>query len=249
VPYQINAGEAQEINALGDVDDHQALADLLTSHFAATNFNSSNLIQQDIAAALAKASASNNSYNLALAGINPLTTAFPQGHLARQLQGVARTIAARQTLGVKRQVFIVGMGGFDTHSEQAKNLPKLHAALDSAISAFYAGMQELGLGSKVTLFTASDFGRTLAANSDGTDHGWGGHHFIIGDAVNGRNIYGDMPPVAFGHDQDAGSGRLIPTTSVDQMAAPLGRWFGLSDEELSRALPNLGNFSTRLNFI
>ncbi|WP_053043254.1 DUF1501 domain-containing protein [Thalassomonas actiniarum] len=249
IPYQINAGEAQEIKALGDVDDNEALAQLLASHFSATDFSSSNLAQQDIAAALAKSSATNNSYNRALAGIAPLTTSFPQSHLARQLQGVARTIGAKETLGVKRQVFIVGMGGFDTHSEQAKSLPELHAALDGAITAFYTGMLELGLGDKVTLFTASDFGRTLAVNDDGTDHGWGGHHFVIGDAVNGRNIYGNMPPMSFGHAQDAGSGRLIPTTSVEQMAEPLGRWFGLTEQQLAQALPNLNNFSSRLNFI
>nr|WP_201778250.1 DUF1501 domain-containing protein [Thalassomonas viridans] len=249
IPYQINAGEAQEIHVLGDVDEDETLANLLASHFSAADFTSNNLVQQDIAAAMAKSSATNASYNRALAGIPPLTTQFPQSHLGRQLQGVARTIAARDSLGVKRQVFIVGMGGFDTHSEQAKNLPRLHAALDSAISAFYNGIQELGLGSNVTLFTASDFGRTLAANSDGTDHGWGGHHFVIGDVVNGRNIYGDMPPMALGHAQDAGNGRLIPTTSVEQMAEPLGRWFGLTDQELAQALPNLGNFASRLDFI
>lgn len=249
IPYQINAGKPQQINALGDADENQALYNALQGHFSAANFNESNLAQKDMASALAKSSATNSSYNQALAGITPLTTQFQDNYLAEQLKGVARTIAVKEGLGVKRQVFIVSMGGFDTHSEQAKNLPQLHAALDSAITAFYTSMQEQNLSDKVTLFTASDFGRTLSANSDGTDHGWGGHHFIIGDAVKGRNIYGTMPPSELGHAQDAGNGRLIPTTSIEQMAEPLGRWFGLSDDELAQALPNLNNFSSRLDFI
>ena len=103
-------------------------------------------------------------------------------------------------------------------------------------------MQELQLGSQVTLFTASDFGRTLAINGDGTDHGWGSHHFVVGDAVNGGQIHGDIPPPVFGHDFDAVSGRLIPSLSVEQYAAPLGRWFGLSEIDVVSALPNLINF-------
>jgi len=110
-------------------------------------------------------------------------------------------------------------------------------------------MQELVLGSDVTLFTASDFGRTLAINGDGTDHGWGSHHFVIGDAVQGGQIYGDMPPYDFGHDQDAGNGRLIPTMSVEQFAEPLGRWFGLNDSEIAAALPNLTNFGAGPTYV
>jgi len=101
----------------------------------------------------------------------------------------------------------------------------------------------MGLTNDVTLFTASDFGRTLAVNGDGTDHGWGSHHFVIGDAVAGGRIYGDIPPYDFGHDYDSGNGRLIPSVSVEQFAAPLGSWFGLNDAELASALPNLGRFT------
>ena len=110
-------------------------------------------------------------------------------------------------------------------------------------------MQQLDLGSNVTLFSASDFGRTLAVNDDGTDHGWGGLQLVIGDAVKGRNIYAKIPEVGLGHALDAGSGRLIPTTSVELMAEPLGRWFGLNQLQLDQALPNLANFTSRLEFI
>lgn len=134
------------------------------------------------------------------------------------------------------------MGGFDTHSAQALKLPGLQQELGDAISAFYNASEELGIAEQVTTFTAADFGRTLTANGDGTDHGWGGHHFVVGGAVNGGDIYGDIPSPQLGHSQDAGNGRLIPTSSVEQFAAPLGRWFGLNDTELNMALPGLVNF-------
>lgn len=104
-------------------------------------------------------------------------------------------------------------------------------------------MEELGLDQNVTLFTASEFGRGLAVNGDGTDHGWGGHQFIVGGAVRGGQVYGDLPEATFDHALDAGGGRLIPTLSVEQLAAPLGRWFGLSEPELQQTLPRLSRFS------
>ena len=155
-------------------------------------------------------------------------------------------MAARRQLGVARQIFSVDLGGFDTHSNQATTLPQLQQQMSAAITSFYSALQELGLENQVTLFTASDFGRTLAVNDDGTDHGWGGHHFVIGGAVQGRQIIGAMPPPTFGHNQDAGNGRLIPTTSVDQYAAALGSWWGASDSALSEIFPNLKNF-TKIN--
>jgi uncharacterized protein (DUF1501 family) len=109
--------------------------------------------------------------------------------------------------------------------------------------AFYDATVELGVQNDVTAFTASDFGRTLAVNGDGTDHGWGGHHFVVGGAVNGNRILGDIPPPVIDHAQDSGSGRLIPNVSVEQFAASLAAWFGLTSSEIQSALPNIGNFS------
>ncbi|MBT8076438.1 MAG: DUF1501 domain-containing protein, partial [Gammaproteobacteria bacterium] len=108
----------------------------------------------------------------------------------------------------------------------------------------YAATQELGIENDVPAFTAADFGRTLTVNGDGTDHGWGGHHFVVGGGVNGGDIYGAVPEATLGHDQDSGNGRLIPTSSVEQFAAPLGRWFGLNETEIDSALPGLANFPT-----
>lgn len=253
-PYQIGLDGAPEIDALNffannDGGPQSEIYEKLRDHFEAMDFESSNLIDRDVANAMRTALTTNETFNEAFESIQPFATEFPGNFLGQQLQAVANTIAIRDALLVNRQVFFVAIGGFDTHSNQANDLPGLQTEIDGGVVAFYQAMQELGLGSDVTLFTASDFGRTLAINGDGTDHGWGSHHFVIGDAVQGGQIYGDMPPYDLGHDQDAGSGRLIPTTSVEQFAEPLGRWFGLNDAEIAAALPNLGNFGSGPSFV
>jgi uncharacterized protein (DUF1501 family) len=182
----------------------------------------------------------------ALAAAPPLTTLFPANNaLAGQLKMIARMIGVRQALGMRRQVFFAGLGGFDTHDSQLRDQPALHTTLAGALDAFYQATIELGVAELVTTFTASDFGRTLTGNGDGSDHGWGSHHFVLGGAVRGGTIYGTFPQVALGTAEDVGSGRLLPTTSVDQLAATLARWFGVADSDLETVVPNLANFSTR----
>jgi uncharacterized protein (DUF1501 family) len=255
LPYQIGLDGAPEIDALNffeggrDTEAGNAIYQKLRDHFEAMDFQSSNLIDSDVSNAMRTALTTNETFNEAFETIQPFATSFPENFLGQQLQAVANTIAIRDALLINRQVFFVAIGGFDTHSNQVNDLPALQREIDGGVVAFYQAMNELGLGSDVTLFTASDFGRTLAINGDGTDHGWGSHHFVIGDAVQGGRIYGDIPPYDFGHDQDAGSGRLIPTTSVEQFAEPLGRWFGLTDSEIATALPNLSNFGTGPTFV
>jgi len=190
----------------------------------------------------------------ALAGV-ALNTVFPSGNsLADQLKIVARVIGARTTLGNKRQVFIVSLGGFDLHDNLVATQPVLLRRVSEAMSAFHAATVELGVSNQVTSFTASDFGRTLTSNGDGTDHGWGGHHLVMGGAVRGKAFYGVAPPVSVGNtaapeDQwHIGQGRLIPTTSVDQYAATLARWFGVADTELAGILPNLSHFGAAAGF-
>jgi uncharacterized protein (DUF1501 family) len=179
-------------------------------------------------------------------GLTPssaIATAFPTGNnLADQLKLVARMIASANALGAKRQVFFVSMGGFDTHDGLLTVHPGLLATLANALSAFHSATVELGVANQVTTFTASDFGRTLSGNNDGSDHGWGSMHFILGGAVNGRRFYGTPPVVANNGPDDVGQGRLLPTTSVDQYAATLGNWLGVSNTDLLSVLPNLKNF-------
>jgi uncharacterized protein (DUF1501 family) len=170
--------------------------------------------------------------------------------LARQLRMVAQMIGAGQTLGMRRQVFMVGMGGFDSHANQMRDQPLQMARVAQSMDYFLGALTTMGLLNNVTLFTASDFGRTLLSNGDGSDHGWGSHHVVAGGAVKGRNIYGRMPVAALGTADDVGSGRLLPSTGVTELAATLGSWMGLSNADLAYVLPNLGNFSNpRLGFV
>lgn len=164
--------------------------------------------------------------------------------LARQLRLVARLIGAGQQLGMQRQVFMVSIGGFDSHNGQMAQQPALMARVALSVDYFLGALQSLGLLNNVLLFTASDFGRTLVSNGDGSDHGWGSHHFVAGGAVKGRDIYGTFPVTATGTADDVGSGRLLPSTSVTQLAATLGGWMGLSAAEQAMVLPGLGNFSS-----
>ena len=242
LPYQIGLDGAEEIDLLTEFDNAN-ISNLLRRHFSATDFNQSNLIGRDVARIADKSVVLNESYNQAVANLIPLSTQFPQSYLGSQLRAIANAIAIRDSLSVRRQVFFAAVGGFYTHSTQAADLPGHLSEVSAAMTAFHAAMQELGVGNDVTAFTASDFGRTLAANGDGTDHGWGSHHMVVGGAVQGQRIYGNVPPAEFGHEQDADSGRLIPTISVEQYAEPMGRWFGLSNSELAAALPNLSNFT------
>ncbi len=249
LPYQVSIDGATQVDVLDFFEDGRSdpggeeLYQAIRNQITADGFAGGNLAARDIAAAASNSVVTNETYNAALSGVTPLMTAFPGNFLGQQLRAIAQTISARNTLMPSRQVFLAAIGGFDTHSNQANDLPGLQAEIDGAVTAFFAAMQELGLSNDVTLFTASDFGRTLFINGDGTDHGWGSHHFVVGGAVQGKRIYGDVPPAEFDHAQDAGGGRLIPTTAVEQMAAPMGRWFGLSEAEVNAALPNLANFS------
>jgi uncharacterized protein (DUF1501 family) len=164
--------------------------------------------------------------------------------LANQLKIVARLIGARTALGAKRQVFFVQLGGFDNHDKLIADHAIRMAAVNEGLGQFQAAMVELGVANKVTTFTASDFGRTMSSNGDGSDHGWGSHHLVVGGAVQGGRYYGTAPKVSVTSTDQVGQGRLLPTTSVDQYAATLARWFGVSPTEMVGLLPNIGNFAT-----
>ena len=176
--------------------------------------------------------------------LDPMTNKLADNPLAASLQTVARIIAGKSGLGVSRQIFYVQLGSFDTHDGQAVQHASLLSQLGSALEYFDGTMTTLGMGDQVTTFTASDFGRTLTSNSDGTDHGWGSHHFVVGGAVQGQDMYGAYPVIGVNQANDVGSGRLIPTTAVDQYAGTLARWFGLSDGQIRQVFPNFGNFGS-----
>lgn len=214
---------------------------------------------------LVKASSDTRSSSIqtdnALSTVNPvLSTPFPNPStsLSRQLLQVARLIKASTdpTAGInmKRQIFFVQIGGFDTHSAQINGQGTLLLQLSQALNAFFNATVELGLQDKITLFTMADFGRTLqpagtGAAQVGSDHAWGNHQLIVGGAVQGRTLYGTYPTLALGgpNDTDSGSnprGRWIPTTSVEQYAATLATWYGLSSADLTAVFPLIGRFAT-----
>jgi len=164
--------------------------------------------------------------------------------VASQLRMVLRLVAAQKALGMKRQIYFVAVGGFDTHSDQVAEQTALLSMLDNGLADFYQGTADLGVANNVTLFTASDFSRTYSSNGEGTDHAWGNHHFVLGGAVKGGQIYGDMPTLAIGGPNDTGSrGAWIPGVSTDEYAATLAKWFGISPANMSMVLPNIGRFA------
>ena len=194
------------------------------------------------------------------AGTGPEFAAFTPAvlsgnSLAAQMKMVARLIEARSSLSTKRQVFFVSLGGFDLHDNLITDHVRNMKRVNDAMSAFYQTTVQLGIQNDVTAFTASDFGRTLSSNGDGTDHGWGSHHMVVGGAVQGKAFYGYAPPVGAGTTStpvdawQVGQGRLLPTTSVDQYAATLAKWFGVDASELTGILPNIVNFGGSANGI
>ncbi|HEU5135749.1 MAG TPA: DUF1501 domain-containing protein [Steroidobacteraceae bacterium] len=240
--YQISGSGAIRVSALGGA--------LRNAVNAIVTRQSSHVLENECAAVTRRSIELESTVNTALGGVT-LTTAFPANNpLARQMRVVARLIGANATLGVKRQVFFVSLGGFDNHNSLMADHQRLMTRIDGAMSAFYAATVELGVADKVTTFTASDFGRTLSSNSDGSDHGWGSHHFVMGGAVRGGRFYGTAPHVSTETDDQVGQGRLLPSTAVDQFGATLAQWFGCSPSELPGILPNIGNFpSNTLAFL
>lgn len=180
-----------------------------------------------------------------LATAPTLRTTFPGTRTAANLAMVAKLISVSQALGVRRQIFFVGLGGWDTHGSQTTAFPTRVTELSAAMQAFYDATVELGVAPQVTTFTASDFGRSYVPNATGTDHGWGNHQLIMGGAVQGGDIYGQMPSLVLNGPDDTGRGRWIPSTSVDEYNATLARWFGVSDTNLPVVLPNIGRFAKR----
>lgn len=165
------------------------------------------------------------------------------GDLGQQLQMVARLIAGRQILGQRRQIFFVGMGGWDTHDAQSPRMQELTEDLNKGLSSFQEELVAQGVQNSVTTFTASDFGRTLTVNGDGSDHGWGGHYLVMGGAVNGGRLLGDWPSYEIGGNDDTGDkGRVIPSMSVNQYGAALASWMGLSPSDIAEIFPDLSNF-------
>jgi uncharacterized protein (DUF1501 family) len=241
--FQFSAAGAQELAGLDGEDGNTRLR---AAFDRLQQPQQEDLLELTYAATLDRGIRLNHLLAQELAATPPLTTVFPAGNvLADQLRMVAHLIGLRERLSMRRQIFYVSLGGFDTHGDQASGHPRQLQRLSEALTAFYSATEELGIADSVTAFTASDFGRSLTVNGKGTDHGWGNHQWIVGGAVRGGGIYGMPPSLVVGGEDDTRGGRFIPQTAVDEFAATLTRWFGVGDGDLNYVLPNLGRFASR----
>lgn len=244
VPYKVSTAGPVAVNGVksnvyGSTACGTALKSLITQ-------SRTHVLEHEYNKVTARSIEAQGTVSTAFAGTQPFTQVFTATNpLAMQLQAVAKMMGARNTFGVKRQVFMVSLGGFDLHDFLATKHPPLLSQVAEAMSQFYTATEQMGIANQVTSFTASDFGRTYASNGDGSDHGWGSHHFVLGGAVKGRKFYGTAPEISVTSNDQVGQGRLLPTTSVDQFAATLASWFGVSQSDLPLVVPNIGNYSTQ----
>ena len=218
-----------------------SFGDAFKRNLYGTNAGATNLFGKDVGSITQSSINDNLAVRDAFATADDPVTPFPDDTLGRQLSIVSKMIAARESFGLGRQIYFVADNGYDTHSYQNTAIPERQRSISQAMNAFYEETVAMGVADSVTAFTASDFGRSLVPNANGTDHGWGGHHLVVGGGVNGGQIYGNIPEAVEGHSQDDGRGRLIPELSVEQYATSMARWFGLSLSECYEVFPNLNS--------
>jgi len=247
VPYITDPGGVIELNKYGqntslgqDPILSLAVDDILGHHYQ--SIYSKTLAQ-----------ANRNSIDASVAfktALDSLSTPFDPSAISSETQTyqrlsmVSKIMEARTALSMNRQVFFVERGGWDHHNELLDPQSGLFIELNEAIEIFWTAIQSMGLENNVVLYTASDFGRTLTSNGSGSDHAWGGNHFIISGSANGGEIYGKYPDLALDNSStDLGRGRILPTTSVDAYMAELANWYGVPQSEISTVIPNINNFS------
>ncbi len=209
--------------------------------------NKSSLLEQHMAKTYINADERISALIDEIARSQEITTIYPDGNnLAKQLKMAAKMISIRENLGMKRQIFFVAMGGWDSHGNQLTDHANNLSKLDDAMDAFYKTTVELGVENSVTTFTASEFGRSYTSNDDGTDHAWAGHNLVMGGAVKGGQIHGELLDLTVDGDDDAAdTGRFIPKHGVDQYGATLAKWMGMTDSDMDDIFPNLSNFNTK----
>ncbi len=241
-PYSVTTADAGAVSLNGYTDDtpggeftRQVVDALLAG-------NQQQLLRREYRNRFAEALALQETVASALAAAAPLATEFADNAFAQSLRQIVRLVSVREELGVTRQTFFVTVGGWDHHDGLLENQAAMLPMIAAGLLAFRNALAEINALSLVTSFTSSDFGRTLTSNGKGSDHGWGGHHIIMGGAVNGGRFYGDYPELQPNNPLDVGRGVYIPTTATDLYFAELARWFGVADSDLDLVLPNHGRF-------
>jgi uncharacterized protein (DUF1501 family) len=241
-PYIMGRAGAELFNGINDHLEDPALRNTFTRIL---NADYGSVYERSFATAQKKALNGSSRLFDAMNTTPPFTTTqFPSSDLGKQLNTVAKLIGARDELQMNRQIFLVGINGFDTHDSQNKQQPGLLGDLSESVNAFYKATVELGVANSVTTFTQSDFGRTLTSNGDGSDHGWGSNHMVIGGGVRGGYFYGTYPSLEMNGPDEVRGGRIIPTTSATQYGATLAKWIGVPPQNITDIAPNIGNFST-----
>ena len=241
VPYITDPGGVVELKNYGQDPTLQlAVDDILGQHY-----------QSIYSKTLAHANRNSIDASVAFkSALDSLSTPFDPSIISgetqtyKRLSMVSKIMEARTALSMNRQIFFVERGGWDHHNELLTPQSDLFIELNEAIEIFWTAIQSMGLQNNVVLYTASDFGRTLTSNGSGSDHAWGGNHFIISGSANGGEIYGEYPDLALNNSStDLGRGRILPTTSVDAYMAELANWYGVPQSEMSTVIPNINNFS------
>ena len=228
------------INAYDDGSDFGTLKKRMVDDLLAVQ--QQNVFRREYSRRLRAAIDSQAVFVDALQSAPVLTTPFSSSNFSQSLRQIARVIAARDTLGATRQTFFVAVGGWDHHDDVLENQAAMLPAISRGLQEFRDALVELDVLNEVTTFTSSDFGRTLTSNGKGSDHGWGGHHIVMGGSVAGGAIYGDYPLLSASSPLDVGRGVYAPTTSVDEYFAELALWFGVTVSELDQVLPNVRSF-------
>ena len=239
VPYTVNANGAVALNGYQGNNGYNAIRRAAVDNQLAQEY--SNVLEKTYSRMKRNSLDAFEQFSAATAVPLPTDT-LGTAALGNSLRQVAKVIAGRNVLGVKRQIFYVQWGGWDFHDNVLDNMGNMIPVVSNAMKSFYDLLVAMGVQNNVTLFSASEFGRSLTSNAKGSDHAWGGNQFVMGGAVQGKRIYGTYPDLFQSNPLDTGRGRLIPTTSVDQLAAELALWLGVSKPDLPLILPNISRF-------
>lgn len=239
--YQVSPGGVIGLTGFNGISGqirYQAVQDML-------NLPHQNLFEAEFAKITNRSITNNALLSTVLSGVN-ISTPFPaNSDLGAQLLMIAKLIAVREALGMRRQIYFCSVGGYDTHANELTAQANLLTELSQCMNAFYRATQELSIADRVTLFTASDFGRTFASNGSGADHAWGSHALILGGSVKGGDMYGSYPTLVINGPDDVGQGRWLPSIAVDEYSATLAKWYGVtSQSDLINVLPNIGRFAS-----
>lgn len=242
VEYSISAEENGALGIIGynDGSDFEAFRRRTIDNMLSVSHD--NLLRREYSERLRRSIDSQSVFTAALTNASGAVSGFSDNPISKALRQIARTIAARSELGACRQTFFVLAGGWDHHDEVLDNQARMLPLVSQGLSEFRNALVDLGVFNKVTTFTSSDFGRTLTSNGKGSDHGWGGHHMVMGGAVKGGQIYGNYPILSPTSSLDVGRGVYIPTLSIDSYFAELSLWLGVNRNDLDTVLPNVRNF-------